>query len=384
MLDKILFVDDDQNLLDSLKRQLRNNFNVETALGPREGLVAISQRGPFAVVVCDLRMPLMDGIHFLANAGKIAPDSVRMMLTGNADLSSAIKALNEGNIYRFITKPCEPDTLSALIDQGVRQYRLITAERELLEKTLKGSIRVLTDLISMLNPEAYGRSSRIRHYARETALAMGAAEPWKIETAAMLSQIGYVALPEALLKKRNEGVKLTEAEIHLFESHPGVASELLSHIPRMEAVAEAVYYQLKHFDGSGFPVDPKKEKEIPIGGRVLKAVSDYDFLESRSIEPSQALGILRNREGHYDLDILAALEKVLGVRAECRAKEVFIKELKAGMVFAVDVKAANGRLIASRGQEVSQLIINSLENIMENMEIPEPLRVLEPRRSLQP
>lgn len=384
MPDKILFVDDDQNLLDSLKRQLRNTFTVETALGPREGLVAISQRGPFAVIVCDLRMPLMDGVHFLANAGKIAPDSVRMMLTGNADLSSAIKALNEGNIYRFITKPCEPDTLSTLIDQGVRQYRLITAERELLEKTLKGSIRVLTDLISMLNPEAYGRSSRIRHYARETALAMGAAEPWKIETAAMLSQIGYVALPEALLKKRNEGGKLTEAEIHLFRSHPGVAWELLSHIPRMEAVAEAVYYQFKHFDGSGFPVDPKKEKEIPVGGRVLKAVSDYDFLESRSIEPSQALGILRNREGHYDLDILAALEKVLGVRAECRAKEVFIKELKAGMVFAVDVKAANGRLIASRGQEVSPLIISSLESIMENMEIPEPLRILEPRRSLQP
>jgi len=112
MEQKILFVDDDANILAAFRRHLRKRFHFDTALGPEEGLKAVVEKGPYAVVVSDLRMPKMDGIEFLTHVKEIAPDTVRMMLTGHADLHNTIEAVNEGNIFRFLTKPCPVDELS--------------------------------------------------------------------------------------------------------------------------------------------------------------------------------------------------------------------------------------------------------------------------------
>ncbi len=278
---KILVVDDEQNLLDSLKRQLRKRFHVETALGPEEGLKTIAARGPFAVIVSDLRMPVMDGIEFLSRASKIDSDSVCIMLTGNADLQNAIQAVNEGNIYRFLTKPCMTETLASVLEQGVEQYRLVTAEKVLLEKTLKGSIKVLTELLSLLNPEAFGRSSRIKRYAGEIARHLEVSNIWQIETAAMLSQIGCITLTEEATGKLYQGQELSGEEAQLFAMHPSIASDLLSHIPRMKQIAEIIAHQDKHFDGSGNPKDTLQGEAIPLGARILKVVLDFDMLESK-------------------------------------------------------------------------------------------------------
>ncbi len=206
---RILFVDDDPNILDAFQRQLRKYFLVHTALGGNEALKAMAGREPFAVIVSDLRMPGMDGIQFLSRVRQTAPDSVRMMLTGNADLPTAISAVNEGNIFRFLTKPCEQQALVKALSDGVRQYQLITAERELLEKTLRGSVKVLSEILHLLNPEAFGRASRITRYARKIASAMRVSDVWQIETAAALSQIGCVVLPETALKKLYKGEELS-------------------------------------------------------------------------------------------------------------------------------------------------------------------------------
>lgn len=378
MPQKILFVDDEQGILDSIKRQLRNKFVVETALGPKEGLAAIANSGPYAVIVSDLRMPEMDGIQFLARASAAAPDSVRIMLTGNADLNNAIQAVNEGNIFRFLTKPCETETLVRLLHKGIEQNRLVTAEKELLEKTLKGSINMLTDLLSMINPEAFGRSSRIREHALEVARSLGVSESWKVETAAMLSQIGCVTLPESLLKKCHEGLPLTDEEARLYESHPKIAADLLSNIPRIEDVAEAILYQAKGYDGSGFPADARKGPEIPLAARILKAVFDVDLLESRGVPKSSALVELRQRKGVYDAEVLSALEHIMGVRAEALLRDVLIRELEEGMIFAEDVMASGNRMLVSRGQEISQVMIRRLKNFARNMTIHEPLKVIVP------
>ncbi len=137
MNNNVLFVDDDENILDAYKRQLRQQFHIDTAQGGEQGLKTVNSRGPYAVIVSDLRMPGMDGIQFLSRVKEISPDSVRMMLTGYGDLQTAIEAVNESNIFRFLTKPCKKDVLTTAIDAGIEQYRLIGSEKELLEKTLK-------------------------------------------------------------------------------------------------------------------------------------------------------------------------------------------------------------------------------------------------------
>ncbi|MBW1699478.1 MAG: response regulator, partial [Deltaproteobacteria bacterium] len=133
MTEKILVVDDEQNLLNAIYRQLRKSFQIDTALGPEQGLTAVENKGPYAVVISDLRMPAMDGIQFLARVKQINPETVRMMLTGNADLEKTIQAVNEGNIFRFFTKPCPPEILAGGLRSGIEQYQLVTAERELLQ-----------------------------------------------------------------------------------------------------------------------------------------------------------------------------------------------------------------------------------------------------------
>jgi len=378
MVEKILLVDDDRNLLTSYQRQLRGKFRLDTAEGGKQGLAAVSSDGPYAVIVSDMRMPGMDGIQFLNRAREIAPDSVRMMLTGNAELDIAMEAVNEGNIFRFLTKPCHPDALTKSLTAGIEQYRLITVERELLEKTLRGSIKVLTELLALANPEAFGRSSRIKRYVRETALCMGVPDVWQLETAAMLSQIGCVTLPQEALRKLYQGKELTGEEAQLFDMHPIVASDLLVNIPRLQEICEIIAYQEKHFDGSGVPRDSRRGQDIPLGARVLKIVLDLDMLETRGSSKAEALAQLKQRSGWYDPAVVAVLEEAIGVERRYERRRVFVKELAETMIFAEDVRSARGVLLISRGNEVTRTLSERLKNLSRTAEIREPIQVLVP------
>ena len=109
------------------------------------------------------------GLSFWPGSRETAPDTVRIMLTGFAEIQAVIEAINQGNIFRFLTKPCTTDILTRALNDGIKQFELVLAERELLEKTLKGTVQVLTEILSLVNPEAFGRASRITRYAREIA-----------------------------------------------------------------------------------------------------------------------------------------------------------------------------------------------------------------------
>jgi len=149
MAEKVLFVDDEPPVLEGYQRLLRREFEVETAVGGEQGLTSIQGRGPYALVVSDMRMPGMDGVQFLSRVKQLAPDTVRMVLTGQADMTAAMNAVNEGNIFRFLTKPCDKETLSKAITTGFVQYRLVMAEKVLLENTLMGSIKVPRSIIAL-------------------------------------------------------------------------------------------------------------------------------------------------------------------------------------------------------------------------------------------
>ncbi|WP_420237476.1 response regulator [Telmatobacter bradus] len=134
MADRILFVDDEQGVLDGYERLLRKDFHVYVARGGLEGLEAMEKYGPFAVVISDMRMPGMNGAEFLAQVRQKEPSTVRMLLTGFTDLSAAIDAVNEGNIFRFLTKPCRKEILVEAINIGIAQHHSITAEKDLIKK----------------------------------------------------------------------------------------------------------------------------------------------------------------------------------------------------------------------------------------------------------
>ncbi|MEW6173413.1 MAG: HD domain-containing phosphohydrolase [Bacillota bacterium] len=379
MKEKILFVDDDPNILAGFQRNLRHYFEIVTAESGAAGQGMLKGQGPFAVVVSDLRMPQMDGIQFLSLARQVAPDTVRVMLTGYADLQVAMDAINEGNIFRFLTKPCSTEDFLRVLNAAVEQYRLVTAERELLEKTLWGSIKMLIEILSLLNPVAVTQASRRRNIARRIGIRLKVAKLWELELAAMLAQIGYVTIPPSILEKRARGESLTEKEEKVFLSYPQVGRNLLANIPRLEGVAEAIAYQLKQYDGDGFPEDNRKGKAIPFIARVLKVVLDYDALAQKGKTGTEALETMRGAAQWYDPEILGALEaETLSATEGFIVKTVVLDELLPGMVLADDIRDHRGVMLVPKGYEITEVLKARLLNFARFGSVTEPIKILEP------
>ena len=297
------------------------------------------------------------------------------MLTGNSDQETAIEAVNEGNIFRFLTKPCPPETLAKVLTAGVEQYRLVRAEKDLLEKTLKGAIKVLCDVLALTNPTAFGHASRARRVVRELCNKLSVKNAWQLEIAAMLSQIGCVTLPPAVLDSVYHGQVLKPDEMQMLDAHPAVGKELVANIPRLETVADIIAYQRKHFDGSGAPSDTLSGKDIPQGARILKVALDYDALKWSGLTHPEVVIELRQRAGWYDPEVLDAAAKLGGVETPIRTKEVRVRELTPAMTLAADVTTAEGTLLVGKGQEVTPSLCQRLKNFARRSNIKEPIRV---------
>ncbi len=379
MSEKVLFVDDDANILAACQRQLRKHYMVDTALGGELGLEKIKTQGPYAVVVADMRMPGMNGVQFLSKVKEYSPQSVRMMLTGNTDQQTAIDAVNEGNIFRFLNKPCPPDVMIRVVNAGIEQYRLIMAEKELLEKTLGGIVKVLTDVLTLVNPAAFGRASRVRNIARELSEHLHVDKIWQMEIAVMLSQLGYVAIPKEILLKLYNGINLSEKELQIFESYPQIGYELIAKIPRLESVATIIAYQEKHFDGSGIPQDAKHGEEIPLESRIMKLTLDFESFISSGFSENDALEIIHMREGWYDPSIVKLLGTIVSRNMKKETRTVRINELASGMILNENINdAISGETIISCGYEVTQSMCMHLRNLAMVDKIHDQVRVIIP------
>ncbi|MGB0670360.1 MAG: HD domain-containing phosphohydrolase, partial [Rhodospirillales bacterium] len=302
---KVLFVDDEENLLAAFRRTLRRRFDFHTATGGAEALDRLKHDGPFAVVISDMNMPGMDGARFLEAAREISEDTVRIMLTGNADQGTAVSAVNRAEVFRFLTKPCSPEELSATIDKALAQHRLLRAEKDLLEKTLSGAVKMLVDILSMVSPEAFARSNVIRSWALTLVRALRLPSPWQVNIATLLSQIGWATVPPEVAHKALAQLPLEPAEAALIDAIPENTRNLVANIPRLEAVSKALYFQGKGLDGSGLParVKPAPE-EIPLVARLLKILNDLYDLSPHDRPSMGALNQLRAKTGVYDKRLL--------------------------------------------------------------------------------
>lgn len=304
---KVLFVDDDANIVSAYKGLLHEEFQIETALCGEEGLTILDALGPFAVAVADMRMPGMDGVQFLASVKKRSPITVRIMLTGNADLQTAINALNESSVFRILTKPCPIETLTKSLNAGVRQHQLITAEQELTRKTLLGAVRMLIGVISQAEPMVFSRTTRITRYAQMVATRMQLPDLWQIELASMLSQIGCLALPRDILSKLNSGRGLSVREHMMYSSHPSFGTELLANIPRLGPITRMIKQQLKPFRDYVPTEDIAHEDVTSLGAQVLRVAIGLEQMLTRGLSYGKALVKMREQPNEYNPKIMDTL-----------------------------------------------------------------------------
>ncbi len=369
---RVLCVDDEPAILDGLKRQLYADFAVVGAASGQEALALLAGAPTFAVLVCDMRMPGLDGAAVLGQARSVYPDTVRILLTGQADMEDAVAAVNDGNIFRFLVKPCPRPVLAKALTDAVAQHQMITAEKELLERTLRGSVAALLETLSLANPLAFARALRIQQIVRELIEATGPANTWCIEVAAMVSQIGTVVLAPETLHKMNNGLALSAEEELQVRVLPWRAERLLEQIPRLEVVRQIIHDQAIPYSAS----EEGRWATATIGAQMLRLAVDLEALEAGSIDRRAVLSTLGRRHGSYDPALLSALvDKLEADGDEPEISALLANELLPGMTIVRDVTDGAGRLLVGRGYRVTENLIVRIRHWKAATDISEPIYV---------
>jgi CheY-like chemotaxis protein len=370
----ILCVDDEARVVEGISLHLRKDYKVWTALSGDEGLKKLKEIGEVAVVISDMRMPGMDGATFLKRVMRAYPETTRILLTGEPGRDAAVLAVNEGQIYRFLTKPCAPELLKSAVDSAVIQHRMVIAERLVLRETLIGCIQALVDVLAMTNPVAFGRSRRITRLAMQFAGTLNCVGYWQLEAAAMLSQIGYLSLPVELAEKMYYGETLTPEEKVLAEGIPQVANKLLDHIPRLEPVVQilvALGYSDEQLHKLG-------EGTIGLGTIILSLALEYDTLLAQGHSNDVAVQTLRGKVARYGETLVEKFAAMVGAASGINETRMMpLRLVRPGMIIQQDLRTQMGTLLVPRGFEVSETFLQRLHNFGSAL-LEEKIKVLVP------
>ncbi|HHD56340.1 MAG TPA: two-component system response regulator, partial [Desulfobulbaceae bacterium] len=288
---------------------------------------------------------------------------------------TAIEAVNSGRIFRFLTKPCSTAILVPALALAQRHYRLINAEKELLQKTLKGSITVLSELLSQANPTVFSAGRRIQQYATHAAQKMDLPNIWQIEVAAILAQIGCISLPSDVMNKKYAGLSLDEEEEErMWADYPEIGARLLDNIPRLEGVTRMIRLQQKNFDDFDEELTSREFEEVLVGAQILKAVIDLDLLLHQGYDLRKAIALLQAGQGAYNPEVLSVLGDI-PFQKNIRHVSLAIDDLAVGMIAGEDITAKNGALILPKGQKITWSSLQGLYNFNKKVGIVEPIKI---------
>jgi CheY-like chemotaxis protein len=377
--ERILIVDDEQKILDGLRRSLHGLYNLDTASSGPDGLKMIAAAdSPYAVVLSDMMMPGMNGARFLAEAHEAGTDTVQMILSGQADLGSTISAVNNGNLFRFLTKPCEKPDLIRALDAALAQYRLINSERELLEHTLNGAVEVLIELMSAGNPAAFDRTERVKAIVHAVTEHMAVDEGWELRIAAMLGQVGFMAVPDEVLAEIRTAAKVSPEALEVYRSHPALAADLIRRIPRLNNIAAWVGAQPATAAEALNPPagTPPARTEAGIDDREIYAtVMAFVAGVDGGISPQRVYSDLAGC-GHYRRELLDEVLKAAVLTTVRRPGRVKGTELLVGMQVKQDVVTVTGLTLVRSGETLTESMAIRLRHFAGGVGVVEPIDVL--------
>ncbi|MEM7576481.1 MAG: response regulator [Planctomycetota bacterium] len=376
---RVLLVDDDANLLNGLRRKLRKGYALTTAEGPDAALAILqsdeTKADPFAVIVADMQMPGLTGVQLLEQIAPSHPDTVRVMLTGNADQATAVDAVNRGSVFRFLTKPCDTETLTATLDAAIAQHRLIIAEKQLLQQTLRGSVKLLVDLLAVVDPEAHGRAMSLKSRMAKLVGPLGVPRPWEAEIAALVSPLGFMAIPEELREKLDRPSRMSPDDKRQVAAARAQIAALIGNIPRLEGVAEILEFQSARFDG-GEAVGPTRRRDnLPLASRILHALNDVAELEASGLSVPAAVDCVGKVLGKHDPAVLKAIERHVTPPEQRVPTAVKVRDILVGQELAADVVTRDGRLLMRKDAELTEHGKTALLNFLRAGQIEDVVTV---------
>jgi DNA-binding response OmpR family regulator len=377
---RVLLVDDEERVTSGLRRNLRKRFDIETCNDPQLALELVAgQDEPFSVVVSDYQMPGINGIDFLSRVRTIAPETIRIMLTGQADLDASMRAVNEGEVFRFLTKPCPSDTLAAALGSAIRQFELERAERELLAQTLKGTVDTLVELVGLLDPATHDESVRIRDLVGVMATRLDLPDRWRFELAGVLSQLGTLTLPRGLVDDRRAGLHLDPQPAALWQTHPGITASLLAHIPRMELVAQMISMQAH--PPANRPHESWRDRcdeadLVGIGAHLLDLALRVKHVDLNG-DPSEVVALLAAEGGpEFRMQAVKSLTSAPPAERTRHQITITIGDLRPGMTLLHEVMAHNGIMLLNAGSNLTATQIQRLRAFAGTVGVPDEFTVL--------
>jgi len=383
----ILCVDDEPNILSSLRRALRNpRYRVLTAPGGEEAL-ALMEAAPVDLVISDMRMPGMDGARLLGQIRRRWPRTMRILLTGYADVDSTVAAINEGQIYRYVNKPWDDGELQVTVAQALERLDLerekerlealtraqneelrrfnaelerrveartaeVTQANDKLKRNYMTSIKVFANLIELRGTQLVGHGRRMAEMARALSKAMGCngEDTQAVFVAALLHDIGLIGLSDEMLAKPVP--KLSAEEMALYRKHPILGEQSLMALDDMQPVAALIRAHHEHFDGKGFP-DGRAGADIPLGARILAIVDAYDDLlnghmGAAGLKTAQVRTLLMHGRGsQFDPEVLDVFLHINQPSAPTPPAPISMttEHLQPGMVLAADLISREGAVL---------------------------------------
>jgi len=412
---RVLFVDDEVSVLNALRRVFRNfeDYEYDFAQNPKEAIETIS-RNEYAVLVCDHKMPQMTGAEFLARIKDKRPSMIRMMLTGQADLEAVTRAVNDGEIFRFMLKPWNDDDLRMAVKTGVEHHRLAEENRRLqavtqaqnkrltdltghleeqvrernlhlsdalhtaqeLSKSLQQSLYAVANsffaLVELAKPDLGTHCRRVALHASALAARVGYKrnDLKEVEIAALLHDCGKLGFPQFMLEKAVEDLR--PKELRLYESHPEVAVEHLRQLKGYENIAEFILCHHELYDGAGFP-NGRKSSKIPMQAFIIALMDQYDLLIQRpGPDPHfvhqatiQALREMANRKYPEQL-VNEAIDYIVSIYQQSNDEgtlKIGLANVAPGMTLAADLYTLGGTLLLASGQLLTQQNIRRVRSI---------------------
>ena len=358
-LPKVLFVDDQAKVLDDLKVIVAEVCEAHVALNAEEGLKIFESEGPFTIVASDQNLPGMNGSEFLAMVNRRDPYCSTMLVTGHADYHDAMRAVNNGHVFRLLDKPYAEQDLLDAIQAGTRQRQLIESEQVLLQETLVGAVNALTETLATVKPLFFGRAQRIKRLSGEIARYLKFPHVWQVESAAVFSQMASITLPEEEAENVFLRKKLRPQIVELVKKFPQVIDHLLGNIPRLDEVREIIDCLM----GNPLPYENKAKMEVYQAYRIIDAALEYDYMETEGHDSEVILGTLRGGEKKFDKDVIEAMSKLLHKsKTHYLVNEVPLEELRVGMRLAEDLSLETAMLVAPKGTDITKHFLQVLHN----------------------
>jgi len=398
----VLCVDDEANIINALKRLFRPcGYRVITALSGAEGL-RVCATEKIDLVVSDMRMPEMDGAAFLEQVRSVAPDAVRILLTGYSDVESTIAAVNQGEIHRYIAKPWDDNELLLTVRQALERSRLEqenqrlealtqrqneelrqlntglealveqrTGELQVANEKLKAgfltSIKMFSSLVELREGRENGHSRRVADLARRiaTRMKLPANQAQEVMLAALLHDIGKIGLPDELLAK--SAAHMNAEELTVYKRHAARGETALMALDQLRGVARIVRCHHERFDGFGYP-DGLAGAAIPLGARILAVANEYDALQAGTLAPRRltaqdaAASITSGSGRRYDPVVVQAFQAEIGApQAERRRQQALSPvDLRPGMVLAQDLISQEGVLLLAADYVLDEVLIRQM------------------------